>query len=1246
MTVVCFRTGIGPECEDSRLERSKARTEDCLTTARFACLIQSYNQLTDLFKNLSQKKGKDDTGEQCLMPFCLNVLETIVGHGDNCRREMAKCWCDGGISCKECDDGDNADPQDPEAPPTTERTSADRLKGLGVTNSCWGCPIPLPFGTVKLPGNIIWVGNAIKEEVTIRTVTGDEADTHTQEYGFIDMAVGLCVGEIEAVSRVWIGETLVVNNSIVIGDEDESSLNRAIYDLDTQVDLLTGSAAQSAYKTMVDVDGFGRSPGYRDLAVLFFKRFPVFTSSTTIPSISVEVIVRRDRTVSVVDTSNVGPLDSGLLEIEDVARRAYVSDGTDILVLDLESLAQRGTIAADNVIDPDTVVLTKGGDLMYHDDGYFHHVNGASPTDRWKSNALETGPFCAMEVQDRFSHLVTPIMIQDGAFIRVWQSQPETADFAEVVDLDLDASYANSTLQTGDLEFLTVCDVAPPNMQSANKVAFGFFHNTVDGSYVMAQWVLSCSEQFLAFNADMPMKYAYFDIDMMPPTGTLCGHVFDDRMGQSIFFFDNNVAAIWDWDSNNSVVNTFSCPVPTGFRNRKRGGITKEYKYIADGAVHQIDLRAKTYKRIEALSFWDAPDIGGTQWYDPSKNMIAYIDTDGEISKLYLSRYVGELATVADVATGVLLRVGLEAKDIDVSAVTGLTMNGFLVSDQANAGVVIQELCDFFQVTAMDVNGKITLRPRASGSTITLDEDEEINDKVERDVVTEKNVWAAKVQYYDVDRDSAVFTQSIGRDVFTDDVDYVSNIEEQAYAVAVFTNADLARRSVERYLLRLIQREDSLELYVAQANFAIEPSDFVTFEGNKYRVRKVENDPSWVNKITATTDDPSIYEAVSALSGVTIDNVVDHTVQDFDAPVRNVPVSFNMQFLGEDPTQEYIYTGLLNPDSSPVFAATEVSGRDLRGGRTPGDTPTGKAIVGRLTVPPASVTPEFTTDRVSSMQIIFDEAVPGGVLNNVAVSTLWETYDTNVVYVGREIIQYGNAVIGMDGRTVTFTNLLRARFSTDKYMHTHAAGQRCMLYHAPRMIQIPLTQVSTDYRIGVGTTYDTRNALVFRDGPVEVIDHRAEALQAVGLRMYKEATNLHLRLAGRRPFSNPLVNSAEETENVWTNSEGTPFLAWLTAPFDVDTFEEEWALGHWPVNGEIDSVYDDARYIRVVALNMQNYDVTLDHNFYKQAGHAITEPLYFCLGTCVPEDLALTNTEGWVFDGHAHYTHFRSGRQT
>ena len=79
----------------------------------------------------------------------------------------------------------------------------------------YGNPIPLTFGRVKTPGQIIWADQIIEKRNTSsvkKYLKGPNIDltkeTTELEY-FLSFAMSICLGKIEDIERVWFGDDVI-----------------------------------------------------------------------------------------------------------------------------------------------------------------------------------------------------------------------------------------------------------------------------------------------------------------------------------------------------------------------------------------------------------------------------------------------------------------------------------------------------------------------------------------------------------------------------------------------------------------------------------------------------------------------------------------------------------------------------------------------------------------------------------------------------------------------------------------------------------------------------------------------------------------------------------------------------------------------------------------------------------------------------------------------------------------------------
>jgi len=190
-------------------------------------------------------------------------------------------------------------PPTPVSPPATVFTPS--TAGNSFTTSEYGLVIPIVFGSDKRNGNVIWSSEFVDHIVTI--------DKVAYSYTTVSFALGLCEGEINGVLRVWLGDQLIIDNSmsvdgnnkpvpqadgqILSGIVDLTSANSPLrnttsVDKTTRVTVFTGAETQIPEGIMATTEGYSFSPAYRGLAYILFENF--ILTGGSIPDIKVEVM--------------------------------------------------------------------------------------------------------------------------------------------------------------------------------------------------------------------------------------------------------------------------------------------------------------------------------------------------------------------------------------------------------------------------------------------------------------------------------------------------------------------------------------------------------------------------------------------------------------------------------------------------------------------------------------------------------------------------------------------------------------------------------------------------------------------------------------------------------------------------------------------------------------------------------------------------------------------------------------------
>lgn len=182
---------------------------------------------------------------------------------------------------------------DPPKGPTNYQ-QGPRLNDLTQQTSSYGVGIAEVDGTIALNGNIFWIENNKVKEVATTTSSGGggkggggggtNIQTTYAYYG--TFAVGLCVGPVAGVRRIWISGKLYYDaGSADIGEIQASNAAAGFFK------VYTGSDTQLPDPRMQAALGVANTPAYRGLAYIVFYNLSLKDFSNTIAGAQVQVEV-------------------------------------------------------------------------------------------------------------------------------------------------------------------------------------------------------------------------------------------------------------------------------------------------------------------------------------------------------------------------------------------------------------------------------------------------------------------------------------------------------------------------------------------------------------------------------------------------------------------------------------------------------------------------------------------------------------------------------------------------------------------------------------------------------------------------------------------------------------------------------------------------------------------------------------------------------------------------------------------
>ena len=87
-------------------------------------------------------------------------------------------------------------------PKNTNSAMSSKLMGYAVQTALLGRPIGVPFGRVRISGNVIWTGGWVANEVS--GGKGNKGKGGTQQYDYVtNVLIGLAAGPVQGVYNIW-----------------------------------------------------------------------------------------------------------------------------------------------------------------------------------------------------------------------------------------------------------------------------------------------------------------------------------------------------------------------------------------------------------------------------------------------------------------------------------------------------------------------------------------------------------------------------------------------------------------------------------------------------------------------------------------------------------------------------------------------------------------------------------------------------------------------------------------------------------------------------------------------------------------------------------------------------------------------------------------------------------------------------------------------------------------------------------
>jgi hypothetical protein len=996
-------------------------------------------------------------------------------------------------------------------PPKGADQSGPRLGDLSVQTSGYGVPIPAACGRVKLAGNVIWKQDIRETKRTRRQGKGGGGTRVTTYTYSLSWAVGLCEWLIPPtnaqVLKIWLDTYLVYDTT---GDSEVTQVPGLVWRFHD------GDEDQFPDPLIAAIEGNEDAPAHRGLAYIVFEAVPLEKFGNRMPNVTVELAADAARSFPEVDVTppsvvahaastpsantynnnwptNVA-VDHARGRIYEGRIRTGSGGGADefIRVYDLVTMAGVADYRMDRVVAP---VLPPGVSasstnataaiLHVGVDGFLYIASGnnaracllkVDPDSMLAVGAF--GPFTGgFSLSSDSTALVIPRQITTVTVPQVG-AEPRTL---AVVQCYRSACF---TIDTDDMTYVwgAISDISPAPINNG----FPFFDNFYRATLVPGLVDVPGSDLWWVWSSGS--TDTVLQIARVRYGGAAASIGAGAAVGISVALYTLDVAAAvasvgsfcllrsvwWDQTDNTLVITTVGATVTTGHT----------FKWSPDGVVWAVTGHAmqqyddaRGFKGRVLSGAWG---LGGNlllqaatgqalvnsasgvpwrnlYWLDEQQAVIGW-DNDtshalATVSKRYLNRIAPNVLVVGDVVEALCTRAGLEAADLNVSALTDW-LRGYVLPRPVSARDAIAPLASAFAFDAVEQDDVLLFRKRGGATVAAIAYADMAREDPDGSVLDEQRAQdqdmpqALTVRYMDIARNYEQNAQTWRRP--SAPVGVTGANAAAAIDLPIPLLPDEAKTIARRLLTGAWRERTRLTFPVGPRHARLVPTDPITVttqDGATMRARVLSTQlgGNWLTRIEAVTED-SIAYGLSAVG----DGGAGWQAPVLPAPyyvrlmVPDLPLLVDGEDLGQAALREYALVGAYDDRFRAVefYRSPDLSVWTSLGALVDG------ATWGSVIAAPAVPASPWIWDELGTVDIALaageiDSATDIEALNGTNLAAMIGPDGQAEVFAFRTVTALGGDAYRLSG-------LLRGRRGTEDQCIRRAAGDLFVLLDEAR----------------------------------------------------------------------------------------------------------------------------------------------------------------------------------------------------
>lgn len=945
-----------------------------------------------------------------------------------------------------------------------------RLQNLAVQDSRYGAGIPIVYGRARVAGNVIWASDLIETQHDSNLVggkggaIGSSASSTTYTYS-VHCAVGIALGAVGGINTIWADSKIIYQNGIWTSGVVDGA---AIY---------LGTAAQNPDPFMQSILGASNVPAYRGLAYVVLENLQLGDFGNRLPNLTFEIAP---------SAANNNPLILGSVDAGVSQRAQTVNSGGMMPIVIARSSSEVQTVLVGGYVPNGStcslgvaeydVTDIKPVEVARTQSASF---SAANPVDSSWAMAPD-GRFVAMYVQNstvnthnfviydskarQFGSITTLNLVNTSSSTKqiAWiDAQHFVIDDSNGTRRGL-RIFARAGLGIIDLGFYDVWGAgsatAYNNFYYAQFIAFagGLLNLVWDISNPLALTLYA--RPLVWQNNALVVGGSYTLVSGLPLTSGSGPHgtIFPSGQGEYTLFYGHaqdfwllsfvptltgaTITRAWQKFTPSFGASLTSFPVSYGNRIAlvQRGSFDDDYR------MSEITVNSSNYSLNQ-----DGVVVGGNALTNDFCAMaldatrlllVGEAGFQHDITQLAIVQRCDSGDSLAHIVSDLLNRAGYAGADRDVSALSSVSVGGYVIQEPTTARAAIEPLQLFSTFDLVESGAQLRAVLRSASVAATVPSGEwrasnygqepppalQITRAQELDLPSE-----ISLDYIDAARDFEVNSQRARRIT-------TRGQAVQKIALPVVCTASIAKQIAETRLYTIWAERELVRIMLSRRYLVLEPGDVINLgNGALLRIASVHHSGGLLQVDGFYVFAAVLNSTASADQGVAIS-------PGSVAPLNTSLYVLDLPLLQSADDQPGVYvaaSGLDGWTGASLWRASD-SVNYSRIASLPIMATTGIVIT-----LPLNVSCDYI-DRASTLQV----QLMNGTLSSCTELDLYN--GANAALIGNEIIQFQTATLVAPG-LYTLSNLLRGRRGTEYANASHAVGENFILLSTSSIEFVP-----------------------------------------------------------------------------------------------------------------------------------------------------------------------------------------------